>query len=401
MPAYFQSRAVYRGLRSSSGLATMRDLWSAASWVGGQLGQDVVIDGVEQAKPTGLRAEVPQALDARTAATFKAPDAQLRFTRSRGLAQRGDLHRFAAWLQPHLALRWRSDDARLSMRRPSGRLPLPGKQGLLLRAELAAFLVAAGARLGFAVESADISGIRDTGSGFHVSRKKQRVASLILRVQLRSGHSKVCGLGVDEEEGWISKRVETYTFENGSYTVTITPTGEIQGIAPGESFDLCGDGTTVSTYDPEFDYGAMTDQEAVDTFEPLSDLITAARGAIDDGDLVDNLWTPGWFESEWPAASEPRNQAIPYNSSSTLGGVYGEEEGEGWNYHRPRIQIENTGPVPLEIEITFTRPSDSEEDVLDPITIAPGDESDWIDYPDPSEGETWAAAITRVGIAGY
>lgn len=400
MPAYFQSRAVYRGLKTAAGLATMRDVWSFARWVGEQLGQNVVVDGVEYAKAGFLKAEVPLAATARTSAGYKPEVPVLRFTRSRGLALAADLQQLAAWLQPQIEHQLRNNDARLSLRRKAARLPVP-KEGLLLRSELLEFIQVAAASLGFEARADDLTGIRDTGSGFHVSRKKQRVASLILRVQLRSGHSKVCGLGVDEEEGWISKRVETYTFENGSYTVTITPTGEIQGIAPGESFDLCGDGTTVSTYDPEFDYGAMTDQEAVDTFEPLSDLITAARGAIDDGDLVDNLWTPGWFESEWPAASEPRNQAIPYNSSSTLGGVYGEEEGEGWNYHRPRIQIENTGPVPLEIEITFTRPSDSEEDVLDPITIAPGDESDWIDYPDPSEGETWAAAITRVGIAGY
>jgi len=400
MPAYFQTRAVYRGLRTAAGLATMRDVWYFARWLGQQLGQNVVVDGVEYAKAGFLKAEVPLAASARTSAGYKPDVPVLRFTRSRGLARAADLQQLAAWLQPQIGHQLRNNDARLSLRRKAARLPVP-KKGLLRRSELLKFIQAAAASLGFEARADDLVGIRDTGGGIHVSRRV-RVAGIIVRSQPRHGHGKACYAFTadDGDTGYITVRVITYTHAGGSYTETYTASGAVQGVGPGGTFDACAEVDFDSTFDPEVEYGALEDISVSDTLVPWGSVISAAAAEIDDDGSSIEEWTEEWTEDEWSAASAARNEFITF-SESTRGTIYGEGVPEGWNIAAPRIQIENTGGAELEVEITFTRLSDSETEVLDPVIIAPHSTSDWIDTRAADPGETWNCHITRVGIGGF
>lgn len=400
MPAYFQTRAVYRGLKTAAGLATMRDVWSFARWMGEQLGQNVVVDGVEYVKAGFLKTEVPLAATARTSAGHKPEVPVLRFTRSRGLALAADLQQLAAWLQPQLEHRLRNNDARLSLRRKAARLPVP-KKGLLRRSELLEFIQVAAASLGFEARADDLTGIRDTGHGIHVSRRS-RTASIIVELQERSGHSKPCFafLPEDMDTGYITVRVITYTHAGGSYTETFTASGAIQSGGPDVDFADCADVVFDSTFDPETDYGALEDVSVSDTLVPWDDARSAAIAEIADAGEPYVRWNGSWPEQEWRAASGPRSE-FAGNSSSRVGYIQGEGVLAGWNHLVPKIRLKNTGQTRLEVEITFTRQSDDETETLAPVVVEAGQESDWISLRVPDPGELWIATITRLSIGGF
>lgn len=405
MPIALQSRDVYRMSRGSKGLATMPEIIDAAAWISQRLAQQLSIQGVERGKAApAIEATTPLPVDARTASQLNSPVPVFRFQRREGLSLTHDLHQLADWLHPLMQQQWRDADVNILVRRAAAdvRLPLPPLGGLLQRKHIVAFMRAVGFALGFEVEATDLAGARDAGPGaFQVRRKKQRTASLTVTVQRRSGHAKVCHIGVaPDDSGWYSQRVETSVYDNGSYTTTETPSGAIQGIGPDGTFLACADNEIETTFDDEFDYGGFVSATIEYTTVGWSGLTSAATSALEDAGDPEVLWTPSWLEAGWEAASAARNQSLSYSSSSTLGSVYGEGGFGGWNVFRPKVQIENTGQVPIEIEITFTRASDSTTEVLDPVTIAPGEVSDWITFHAAAAGESWTAAITRVGING-
>lgn len=396
MSALFQSRPVYSGLRSSKGLATMRDVWSFARFCGEQLGQNVIVDGVEFAKAGHLKTEVPLAQTARTAAGFRTDVPALRFDRSRGLALRADLEKLAAWLQPQLEMKWRNSSAKFTLGRPAV-LPLP-EGTLIRRAELLAFIRAVGEALGFRAESSDLTGIRDTGHGIHVSRRA-RVASIIVRSQSRHGHGKACFAftAEDGDTGYITVRTITYTHEVGSIVETYTASGAVQGVGPGGVFDDCAEVEFESSGSAS---GALLSVEISDNLVPWDSVIAAAAGAVADDGSPAEEWTAEWTEDEWRAESGARNEFITL-SESARGNIYGEGVAEGWNIQAPKIQIENTGDTQLEVEITFTRVSDSATETLDPVIVQPHATSDWIDTRAADPTEIWNCHITRVGIGGF
>lgn len=98
---------VYR-LRSSRGLATMRELWRFAFFVADQLQQDVQVEGVTRVRALpggGSQITAPPLVEGTPASTMRvmAPPPAYRFRRSRGLALKSDLDDYAAWLQQRLA----------------------------------------------------------------------------------------------------------------------------------------------------------------------------------------------------------------------------------------------------------------------------------------------------------
>lgn len=394
-----QQPGVFR-LRRKTGLTTMRDVWSFAHWIADRTGQTVVIEGVSRVRAGHLGASVPLATDARTVSHDK-PAEIYRPRQTRGLALKSDLHALARWLAPVLAQQDRSDDKRVNLRRAAaGRLPLPSGIGLLLREEFLAFAAAVGARLGFQVEAQDIAGSRETGAGIHVSRRS-RSAGIIVRSQPRYGYGKICAAFPaddpggdppgDPDDGNVVTRVRVTTFETGSTTETWTASGTVQGIGPGGTFDDCADVDYDITGSGS---GAQTDVSVTDTIEPWDDVIAAAEAEIDDDGSPVDIWSDTWEETEWRTASAPRSEfiEISYNDRST---------GFEWEISAPKIQIENTGQTRLEVEITFTRLSDSETETLEPVIVEPGQTSDWIDTRAADPFETWNCHITRVGMGGF
>lgn len=79
------------------------------------------------------------------------------------------------------------------------------------------------------------------------------------RTQGGSGTAAVCYVAITDEftetPHYWATAVDNYIFENGDYTVTTTwdPGGTIT------NDEECGSLSIVSTFDPEFDYGASTD----------------------------------------------------------------------------------------------------------------------------------------------
>lgn len=387
-----QQPAVFR-LRRKTGLATLRDVWSFAHYIADRTGQTVVIEGVSRVRAGHLGASVPLASDARTVSHTK-PAEVYHPRKKHGLALKSDLQELARWLAPVLAQQDRSDDKQVNLRRASqGRLPLPSGAGLLHRKDFVAFVTAAGARLGFKVEARDVVGSRDTAAGLHVNRRRSRIAGILVRTQARYGYGKICAAFTadDPDDGNVVTRVTVTTFETGSITETWTASATVQGIGPGGSFDDCAEVDYEQTGSGS---GAQTGVSTTDTVEPWDDVIAAAEAEIADEGPPFDVWTATWEQPEWRSASAARSEFIDvsYNARAT---------GFEWEIAAPKFQIENTGQTRLEVEITFTRLSDSETETLEPVIVEPGQTSDWIDTRAADPFETWNCHITRVGMGGF
>lgn len=385
-----QSRETFRP-RRTRGLATMRDIWDFAQWVGDRTGQNVVVEGVERVRAGHLDTRLP--LSEGMLTVVSKPAAEVYRPRRRGLVRSSDLQALGAWLKPALEKKWRSDDKRVALSastRP--RLPMSGRRGLVLRSALLAFFNAVGQHLGFAVTADDISGMRDTGAGLHVSRRV-RGAGIVVSRQPSFGYGKICAAFTadDPDDGNVVTRVTTYTYESGSVVETWTASSAVQGIGPGGTFDDCADVDFDSTGSGS---GALLDVSTSDTVEPWDSVIAAAEAEIaEDGPPVE-VWSASWEEAEWRAASAARSEFIDDSSSDRSTGFE-------WEIAAPKFQIENTGQTRIEVEITFTRVSDSEQETIDPIIVEPGETSDWIDTRAADPGDTWSCHITRVGIGGF
>lgn len=395
-----QSPPVFR-LRRRTGLATRRELWSFALFASRITGQKVTIDGIQEHHAGKLDTTVPLAPDAGQMTIERTP-AEYRPQAVKGLALKSDLRDLAAWLSPALEARDKSNDrlAELGKRQGSA-LPVPSDDGLLLRKDFIAFSRAACQRLGASFAASDVSGSRDTGDGLHV-RRYARTASLVVTTQSRSGHGKACSVEIADppEDGYYTQKVIEYTWTNGSYTETTTASGTVQGIGPSGTFDACADTDYESTQDGGFDYGTFVSSSTSGTLVAWDSVIAAAEGEIANAGSEVNEWTESWNEVDWATASAPRSEFIDF-ASSDLGTIYGEGVFGGWNIIHPKFKIANTGQTRLEIEVTHIRSSDLTEEVLDPIVILPGAESDWIDCRMPEPYELWHTYITRVRMGRH
>lgn len=400
MKTISRTPAVFR-LRKKTGFASQRDLWSFALFVAERTGEAVVIEGVKHVRAGKLDGSVPMADGARTSAS--QPDPKIfRPRRRTGLALKSDLVHLHRWLEPIVAAVSASDDKAIFARQGApGRLPLPSGAGLLLRDELLPYLQAAAAQLGARVEARDIIGSRETAGGLHINRR-HRTAAIRVEIQNRTGHGKACYYGLADpiDDGYITVRVRTNTYANGSYTETWTASGDVQGVGPGGTFDTCADVTYDSTLDPDFDYGAFVSLSDTDTVVPWDDVIAAAAAEVDDDSTPYDVWTDSWEEVDWRTASGAVSQYLDY-SESVYGTIYGEGVLAGWNIRHPQMRVNNEGDAQIEIEVTFTRQSDSTTEVLPPIVVLPHASSDWIDLREADPGEVWDADVTSLSIAGF
>ena len=101
-------RQTYRP-RRQSGLATMRDLWHFAQWLGDRLNQDIQVEGVTRVRDTS--AGVFIAAPGGSATTSITPQrGRYRFARPRGIARRQDLADYARWLESQIKDQISSND---------------------------------------------------------------------------------------------------------------------------------------------------------------------------------------------------------------------------------------------------------------------------------------------------
>lgn len=101
-------RQTYRP-RRQTGLATMRDLWHFAQWLGDRLNQDIQIEGVTRVRDTsaGVFIAAPGGSDT---ASITPQRGRYRFPRTRGLARRADLDNYARWLESQIKDQIASND---------------------------------------------------------------------------------------------------------------------------------------------------------------------------------------------------------------------------------------------------------------------------------------------------
>lgn len=384
----------------------MRDLHALAAFLTRHLPHDVRIEGIEKVRRvpgvSTITAKPIAEASKGHALSIAPPGAPpFHFDRRRGVAFLSDLTRYAQHLVEHVLppLLVSRGMPVISPGRTKALVPR-GEARLLLQQDLIRLV-----RLlpfDFQVASAELASARETGNGLHLRRRESRTAELEVWVQDRHGHGKACFYVLPEDiaDGYITVRVETYEFENGSYTITSTASGAVQGIGPDGTFTECAELVIEDTFDEEFDYGAPTGSSVDDTTVAWDSVRAAALGAIADAGAPELRWNPTFPEADWEAASAPRDQFITGTSSSDWGYIYGEGSLAGWNIYAPKMQLVNTGAAALEIEVTFTRRSDEHEEV-GTVSLPRGATSDWLPWPTASTGEYWDAAITRVGIAGY
>lgn len=93
-------RQTYRPKRTT-GLATMRDLWHLAVWVGDRLNQDVQMEGISRVRDTTAGVFIAASNDGKTQ-SITPQRASYRFKRRKGLARRQDLADYAQWLSAQI-----------------------------------------------------------------------------------------------------------------------------------------------------------------------------------------------------------------------------------------------------------------------------------------------------------
>lgn len=395
---------VYR-LRPGAVLVSMAELAAFARWLGTRLALPVEIQGVTATRGGTLRTSVPLAAASHADMAMQPEVPALRLRRATGLALKADLKRLADWLAPLIAQAWQNEKGQFQLDRAKPRLPSPGEGIIVTRSTFQAFVLAACGALGIEVDSRDVIGTRDTGAGVYIRRRGNRTASIAITRRPWSGHGKACFVNLPDppEDGYWTEVVVTNTYANGSYTETTTASGAIQGIGPDGTFDDCDDLDYVSTFDPEFDYGAFVSTSQTETLVTWDDVVAAALAAVDDAGYDEAGYTDSWSETNWEAASAVVRSELIGTSSSELGYIYGPGGGAfgGWNISIPRFRITNTGQTRLIVEITHTRVSDSTVETPDPISVAPGATSDWITLREPAAGEVWNTHITRIGMGGF
>ncbi len=241
-----------------------------------------------------------------------------------------------------------------------------------------------------------------SATGYRLGIAKPRTAKVEIWVQARTGHSRPCFYALPDplDAGYITSRVTTNTYQNGSYTQTWNATGDIEAYGPGETPSVCDEIDYSDTYDSAFDYGSFVSVASVDTLVGWAAATTAAEGAVEDSGAPFLKWQAAFSEDGWKAASALERDQFIWTSSSAVGYVEGLGNLGGWNVSAPKFQIRNTGQTALKATVRFVRLSDEHEETIT-VRVARGQQSAWLAVQTAQAGETWTASVSRLKMGKF
>lgn len=242
----------------------------------------------------------------------------------------------------------------------------PQRVGVLKMPELLDFARRIGERLGFHVASDDFVGVRDTGVGLHIRRRRHLPIVLKLETQYRTALARWCGVYIDGDPVAYTQTVFTQTHTIGTQVTTITQEN------PGPYYSSVGSiscDTPVTTFEDTSEGSEPVSSDTVgnDPLDP-ADLLAVAIAHLTDvgGPAVAQDWTwkpgedtPVGIEQElgyWNDNGSPADQCFVSSYQ-----------------YRWRL----TGPARL--NLTWDQGGSSFN-----INLTPGDFSDWYDDDIPA-----------------
>lgn len=180
--------------------------------------------------------------------------------------------------------------------------------GIIKRADFAEYIAAISKHVGFHFESPDFTGVRHTGRGLHIKRRKRRHIGLELELQARWAIAFTCPRDVIDGVVYSTLTL-VQNYENGVITETQTAAGGVHLHTPSDETYACPEIEVSSDYDDEFDYGGFIDAEDPaysGELDPALLLPAAAAGLENDGaPAVAQSWS--WLDTEAPPTGITQN----------------------------------------------------------------------------------------------